>query len=329
VKRLDTLLLLILLLGSFNGAHAQSLCNTQWCITTINVSPSTFAVGGQTTIQVSVQAVAAAANEVIDIEIYDSTKNRVSQSWQPGYNFAAGQIQNAMVVSFATVIPGTYTVAVGTFSPTANDPANLFDGSAQTFSVTGTMPFVPYVPPCLPKRQFPVLERHGSIPIQVPPISTRYTIWSVWVCGLPGGYVTYPSLGTSDPSTLGAVTEWVLGTRTLAIAQADCLATCVPATDSETAYLLTLREQYRPRAVVMLNGLNKTRPVYTTKADGTLNGTPVAGSSIPVATACDETTRIPTSQTFYSVAGKNDQNGHPLPAGTYTQCGVTFPLGAN
>lgn len=189
-----------------------------------------------------------------------------------------------------------------------------------------TAPYVPLVPPCLPKVQWPLAEAHGAIPAGV---STRYTMSTAWVCQLPNGYATYANLFTPDQTVLQAIWDYIASNWTLAQAQADCAQTCVQATDSEQAYLNVLLAKYRPRALVAFNGANTTRSVYKLNADGTLNPQPIAGESIAVGTACDETNRITTSPSYYSVAGKSDQAGSPLLPGIYAVCVVSLPIGTN
>ena len=264
-------------------------------------------------------------NVILDVEFYDAGKNKVSQSWQTGFNFTAGQTISTNSVSFAPGGSGTYTVAIGVFS--ADGTTNLYwNGAAQTFSVTPP-PYVPPVPPCLPKIAFGS-EADDVIPTQTPAITTRYTNWSIWVCQLPAGYQTYASLFNPDQSTLLLIWNYIKGMWTLAQAQASAAYNLQP-TPSEQAYLNTLMAKYRPIAVVAFNGANTTRSVYTTNSDGTLNPTPLQGETVAVATRCDETSRIPTSPTYYSVAGQNDQNAQPLKPGSFAVCVLSFPIRPN
>lgn len=316
---------------------AQNTCNPTWCVTgvvmtingTVQAANASFPVGGSIMITASFQAVIAEAGATLDIEIYNAAGTRVGQSWQPGFTFTAGQIIAANTFSFATSVPGTYTVSLGTFSSTPADPTNLWDGAAQTFVVTPP-PYVPPVPPCLPAVRFGS-EVDGVIPIQTPAITTRYTNFVAWVCQFPAGYQTYVTLFNPEPTTLTAIWNYIKGMWTLAQAQADCLASCVQPTASESAYQQLLMTTYRPKAVVAFNGTSITRSVYTTNTDGTLNSTPVAGESIAVAASGDETNRIPSAQAYYSVAGQVNASNPTtvLPAGSYTICVVSFPVGSN
>jgi hypothetical protein len=323
-------------------ARAQNTCTSPvvWCMTGVTVSVNgvaqpgavTAPVGASITVGVSFSSTVAQTNETLGVSVWDPTKTTQLPSvgtWQTGVSFTAGQTIGAQAFTFtAPTTPGTYTIAAGVWN--ADGTTALYDGAAQTLLVTATAPppFVPVLPPCFPK---PPLYPHVDldIPTQTPPISTRFTEYTVIVCQLPGGYITYADLFTPDASLWKVVRDYLAGIWTLAKAQADCMTSCVQGTASEEAFKQLLIAQYRPKAVVIPNGTNKTRPVYSTKADGTLNGTPVAGKAVPVGAACDETTRIPSASNFYSVAGQNDPTGTPLPPGSYTQCALTFPLAAN
>ncbi len=194
------------------------------------------------------------------------------------------------------------------------------------FSQSSAPAFVPMVPPCLPKVQYPLNELDGVIPAGV---STRYTNYTVWVCQLAGGYQTYANLFNPDPTVMSVIWNYVKGNWTLAQAQADCLQTCVAPTATELTFLNTLIAANKPRALVAFNGSSTTRSVYKTKADGTLNPQAIPGESVAVATACDETNRIPTSPTYYSVAGQKDQAGSSFAQGIYAICVVSLPIGSN
>jgi hypothetical protein len=222
------------------------------------------------------------------------------------------------------------------WSPTgglSSGPAGVAVPACTPSSAPSSAPaaYVPPVPPCLPKIQYPLAEADGSIPSG---ISTRYTNYTAWVCQFPNGYQTYANLFTPDATVLTAIWNYVKGMWTLSQAQADCLNTCVQPTSSEASYLQSLIAQYRPKAVVAFNGSSTTRSVYYLNSDGTLNTT--AQGNVAVAAPCDETNQVPTgaalvagAAAYFSVSGQSDQNGSPLPAGTYTICVVALPIGTN
>jgi hypothetical protein len=165
----------------------------------------------------------------------------------------------------------------------------------------------------------------GLIPSTVVTTSTYY---GVWVCNTPGGYTTNVYLGnlaTEAPN----IVEYLEGLYTSTQALADCTASCQSMTAAELAYAGPLEQQYRPLALVAFNGASTTRSVYGLNSDGTLNPTAITNETVAVAAHCDETARIVTAPTYYSVAGVNDQNGKPLPAGTYAICVVSLPIGSN
>ena len=186
------------------------------------------------------------------------------------------------------------------------------------------------LPVCLPKIQWPLAEHHETIPAGV---STRYTMSSTYVCTTPAGFVTMVNLFAPTADVIQAAWDYANGNKTLAQAQADCAVTCVPNTDSEQSYSNALVLKYTPIAVVAFNGAATSRGVYTTKADGTLNPTPLAGEQIAVGTRCAEGLRIPQTTTsttgYYSVSGLKDTHGNALPAGSYAVCIVSFPLPPN
>lgn len=304
-----------------------------WSVNTV-VGSASITVGASTSMFSSFTA-PSAVTVTLDTEIYDSAGNLAQKSLQTGVSMVAGQPLLANAVTYAppaTAVGGVYTVQVGALDSTG---VKLFwSASAGTFTVVAPAPvppvappaYVPILPPCLPKIQYPLAEAHGSIPAGV---STRYTMSTAWVCQLPNGYATYASLFTPDQTVLQAIWNYFAGSWNLAQAQADCTQTCIAPTDSEMTYLNVLLAKYRPRALVAFNGANTTRSVYKTNVDGTLNPQSIPGESVAVGTACDETARIPTAPSYYSIAGRQDQAGSPFLPGIYAICVVSLPIGAN
>lgn len=179
---------------------------------------------------------------------------------------------------------------------------------------------------CIPSAIPPLHVAAGLIPAGV---SINNTYWAAWVCSTPSGYITEAYIGNLGQEAVNIV-EYFEGLYTTAMA--DCTASCASYSQlmgTEQAFMSTTLQQYRPLAQVAFNGASTTRSVYGLNADGTLNPTPVANESVAVATRCDEKTRIVTAPTYYSVAGANDQNGKPLPVGTYAICVVSLPIGSN
>lgn len=197
----------------------------------------------------------------------------------------------------------------------------LLLASAHAWSQTG--------PACLPQVRWPMNVVYGPIP---PAISTRFDTYAVWVCTTPGGYKTTSSMFVLS-NLAPYAWQYAAGTWSAAQAAADCATTCVVSTAAEYAFIVTIMQTNRPKALVAFNGANTTRSVYTTNADGTLNPTPLANTSVAVATPCDETRRIPNTP-YYLVAGQRNgvlptQPASLLPAGSYALCVVSFPIGSN
>jgi hypothetical protein len=180
-------------------------------------------------------------------------------------------------------------------------------------------------PPCLPKVQFPLAAVTAPIP---PGVSTRYDTYSVWICNLPNGYNVNAWL-YSMPGVSTAVLNYARGLWTKAQADADCATTCVDPTPTEATFLNQLRAVNKPPAKVSFNGSNATRSVYSTNADGTLNPTPIAGSSVAVAGRCDSAIRIPGTS-YYSVQGQpNASKAGAVLGAVFAVCVVTLAIGAN
>jgi hypothetical protein len=323
----------LLVITALLGVAAAAAQGT-WSVGTA-VSSSGVPVGTSTNV-VSIFTAPAAATVTLETQILGPGGAIVDQVQQSGVTFQAGQTISATAVAYAppaTAVNGTYTVAVGVLDGGGN--RLYWNAGAASFAVIGGVApssaptagtWAPPLPPCLPKVQYPVAEVDDVLPAAV---STRYTRFAVWVCQLPGGYITYADLFTPDQTVLQVIWNYIKGAWTLSQAQADCMATCVPPTASENTFLQSLVAKYRPKAVVAFNGSTLVRSVYTTNPDGTLNPTPVAGESIGVASPCDETTRIASAPSYYSVAGQKDQNSRPLQQGRYAVCVVSLPIGAN
>lgn len=148
--------LLSLLLFLAVPAIAQNTCNPSWCVIGVAISvngvpqPGNAIAppGSMVSVTVSFKSTNAVTGATLDTQIYDPVHNQVpgAGSWQTGVNFAAGETIVATPLVFtAPLIPGTYTIAAGTFGPLAEDPANLWDGAAETFSVQVPAPPPPVV----------------------------------------------------------------------------------------------------------------------------------------------------------------------------------------
>lgn len=178
---------------------------------------------------------------------------------------------------------------------------------------------------CLPKPQWPASIAYGSVPSTV---STRFDTYAVWVCNTPTGYVTNSAIFlVSD--IIQSVMAYAAGTRSLADVNTDCSANCQTPTAAEIAFMAQMTAVSAPTARVAFNGDTLTRGVYTANADGTLNPTPVATSSVAVAATCDPTKRL-SSTPYFSVAGQPDatNSGQTLSA-VYAVCVVSLPVGSN
>lgn len=314
---------ILLTLALLWSAQAAAQTCATWCAAGVSLSAQTVAISGGITTVASFTSAAAIAGTTLDVEIHDPSGTKVAQTWQVGVTFAAGQTIAAAPVIFqaaAGVAVGTYTVNMGVFDSTG---AQLFwASSVATFTVTATPGGGPA---CLPRVQWPLAVVWGSMPAGV---STRFDTYAVWVCNLPGGYLT-----TSTMFVLSNVAPFALqyaaGLWTKAQAAADCTATCVPSTPAELAFITGIMQSNRPTALVAFNGASSTRSVFSTNADGTLNASPIAGESVAVGTHCDETRRIQTAPAYFSVAGQKDQGGSPFASGIYALCVVSLPNGSN
>lgn len=321
MNRMKRLIALLLLLVGVQ-AQAQTPCAAPWCASVQPLSATSVPVGGSITVTASFTSSAAVTGATLDTEIYDPTGAKVAQSWQTGVNFTAGQTIVATALAYsvsATAVPGTYTVDLGTFSSAG--VSALWSASVTTFTVTAAVTG----PQCLPKVQWPLAVNYGSITAGV---STRFDTYAVWVCNMPQGYLTTSSMFTLSNLAPYAL-QYVAGLWTSAQAAADCATTCVAPTAAELAFIAPLMQSIRPKALVSFNGASLTRSVYTANSDGTLNATPVPNESVAVGTPCDQTTRIVTAPSYYSVAGQNDQNAKPLQQGSFAVCVVSQPIGSN
>lgn len=178
---------------------------------------------------------------------------------------------------------------------------------------------------CLPKPQWPASMAYGSVPTTV---STRFDTYAVWVCNTPTGYVANSGIFLLS-DIIKSVMAYVGGKLALADVNADCAANCQAPTDAESAFLAQLVATNGPKALVAFNGATVTRSVYAANADGTLNPTPIAGSSVSVAAACNPGARL-AGTPYFSVSGRPDASkpGQTLGA-VYAVCVVSLPVGAN
>lgn len=180
--------------------------------------------------------------------------------------------------------------------------------------------------PCLPKIQWPPKVSYGAPPAGV---TARYDIYGTWVCELPSGYLATSWL-TTKAGLAFALVNYETGNLTKAQADADCATTCVAPVDTELAFIQAQLSAAQPKALVAFNGAKTTRSVYAANADGTLNPTPVANSSIAVASPCDSSNRLVTSPSYYSVSGQPNASAPGQMLGAlYAVCVVTLPIGAN
>lgn len=348
MKRSALALLMLPLLLFGHSIGAQTTCNpTPWCVASVNLSMPTAILGGAEGVAIAFQASAAATNVTLDTEIYDPSGTRVAQSWQTGANFTAGQTQFATTLTYSVTAAvaggaapalGTYSVRVGVFSADGtnvywNNAAASFNVSA-TAPVTVPLPALPvYVPDCYPsKLKIAAAVAAGKgVPVAsgvIPDgISVAHNRYSVWVCDMGTGYKTVISLFTSQDNTYETAWNYAFGTVTAVQAAADCAAHCIPATATELPYIEQLGQQYRPRAVVSVNGKLPSRSVYVKKPDGKTRNTTPVGPMVAIGVACDEADRI-AGTNFYSVWNQLDTTGMPLPH-VYVDCGVpSFPLAA-
>jgi hypothetical protein len=85
---------------------------------TTNLSASTVAPGASDTITTSVTAASGSlTNGVIDVEVYDSSYNKVGQGYLTPVSIGAGQTRQYAYTWTAPMVSGTYQVAVGVFGP--------------------------------------------------------------------------------------------------------------------------------------------------------------------------------------------------------------------
>ncbi|MGH2410390.1 MAG: hypothetical protein ACRDGS_08500, partial [Chloroflexota bacterium] len=83
-----------------------------------SLSSSTVTVGGSDTITTRVTATSGSlTNGVIDVEVYDSSYNKVGQGFLTPVSIGTGQTKQYAYTWTAPTTPGTYQVAVGVFGP--------------------------------------------------------------------------------------------------------------------------------------------------------------------------------------------------------------------
>lgn len=180
-------------------------------------------------------------------------------------------------------------------------------------------------PPCWPKIAFPPALTYGLIPQGISTVNDSY---AVWVCNTPQGYATIAMLFNQYVQAV-AVFQYVAGQITPAQANLQYTNIAVPFTPAEDAYALSLIAKYRPKATVGYSALSATRAVYTVTSTGA-RSTAVAGESVAVTRPCNETDAIPGTA-YYSVAGQPNalKAGTVLPAGSYSNCTLVFPIAPN
>jgi hypothetical protein len=320
MKLLNRIASLALLCVSI-AAHAQT-----WNITAA-VTPSIASPGATVTATATYTPSAAASNITLDLELHDPSGNKITQTWVPAQNFTAGQaLTETLTYTLpATAANGVYTYGVGTFVGTSLTPSTWMNNAAPfTVSppVATTVP--PPAPPCLPKVQYPPNVDYGLLPAGV---STTSDYYAVYVCTLPAGLITYGYIGLRSADAV-QILNAMAGQYSLTQATTDLTAAGRLPTASELAFLNTKLAVDRPRALVAFAGAALTRSVYGLNADGTLNPT-ATGELVPVATPCDETTRIASSPSYYSVSGQKDSTGATIAAGLYALCTVSLPIGSN
>jgi hypothetical protein len=328
MKRLDALLLFLLLIASCDQVNAQMVCTpvapATYCISGLVQTGQNVTVGGAVNFTAYFTSSVAATNITLATVVYDPTGNQVAKGWQTGVTVTPGTMFSAQTIVYQplpTALTGTYTISLGVYEGSGTQ--DFWQNSVATLAVTPVLSQPS--PPCLPKVQWPLAVTYGTIPTG---ISTRYDTYAVWVCNTSSGYITWADLFTlTDIAPLAL--QYMAGSWTTSQAQADCATSCVAPTSSEYAYQQTLIATASPKALVAFNGASLTRSVYTVNAGGSLNPTPLTGVTVAVGAPCDATTRIPTAPSYFSVAGGTNTAGGFIPKNSYTICSVSLPIGAN
>lgn len=316
MKRLIGLLLLLA------GVQASAQTCATWCAGAPLVSASSVVIGSSITVTASFTSATADTGAILATVVYDPAGTQVAKGWQ-AVTFAAGQTITAIPVVYSPVagaLIGTYTVALGIYE--ASGTQDLWQNAVASLTVVAP---ASNGPACLPKVQWPLAVVWGSIPAGV---STRYDTYAVWICNLPGGYFTTSTMFAAS-NLLPLAMQYAGGTWTAAQAAADCAATCASSTPAELAFITPIMQANRPKALVTPNGASTTQPVYTIFSDGTLNPVPIANETIAVGTTCDETARIVTAPSYFSVAGQKDQAGSAFTTNIYALCTVSPLIGTN
>lgn len=256
----------------------------------------------------------------------------------PGPNAGVMQCVPKNSDSCSLSVPGTTaTVNINLMLPTDHIWALVPPATQPSWVLLSAVELTPPVPAagsgavpvCYPKAPWVNLT-WGFLPAG---ISTAHDMYVAWVCGLPGGYQTFASVFLLT-DVIKTTLQFSKGTWTAAQATADCKANCTAPTPGEWAFMQTIFPAARPKALVAFNGVSLTRPVYNVDSTGNLVATAVAGEAVAVAAPCDETNRVATAPSYYSVGGQSNAAAGStavlvLPAGSYTICAINFPIGSN
>ena len=107
---------------------------------TASVSPSTVAAGAAATITSNVTCTGGSlSNGIVDVEVYNASGTKISQTYWTGQNFSTNQQQTYTWNYTVPTTTGTYTVKVGVFNSTW--ATNYYwNGNAATFTVVASDP---------------------------------------------------------------------------------------------------------------------------------------------------------------------------------------------
>ncbi len=101
-------------------------------------------VGQSVTVNTNVVSQSAASNLIVDLEVYNSTGQKIEQRFFESQNFTAGQ-SKPYSLTFTPSASGTYKVAIGVFS--AGWTTNYYWNDSYTFNVSSTTTTPPPPPP--------------------------------------------------------------------------------------------------------------------------------------------------------------------------------------
>ncbi len=143
-----------------------------------SLSANTVAPGGTDTITTNVTAAGTALNSgIIDVEVYDSSYNKVGQGYLTPVSIGTGQTARYAYTWTAPSTPGTYQVAVGIFASNWSQNYSWWM-PVNTITVDAGQPAATAVPPTntpVPPTATPVPPTNTPIPATSTPVPATAT----------------------------------------------------------------------------------------------------------------------------------------------------------